>query len=194
MASAWLLAAVAGLKLPSMDDNEAQRAVAHDRTVHFAAVGLALVLLTLALIPATPAARAYRLDGVSRSGVCNDKEVEVVARLGHESIQLSFGDQALPLADEKLAMPVGRLELDPVARQAWWSASLEPQPSGTTMLYLVQRTSDSLGSLVPAFTRQPIPASGPLTSFCLVQDGGVKLGDFQFWRVVDWHSRDGSTR
>jgi hypothetical protein len=190
---AWIVAA-AMRRAPTLQAStggERPRS-APDRILPFAAAGAAVFLLGLALVPATALNSAMRRDAVPKSGVCKGSALEVVTRLGRESMQLTFGEPALPLGDEALGITPGRLELDPVARQAWWLEPLAPQPRGTTLVYATQLADDGQGMVVPAFAPAPLPeAQRGLVSLCTVEDTAspVRLGTMELRRIVHVEQR-----
>jgi hypothetical protein len=168
-----------------------------DRPLHYAAIGLAAFLVVLTLVPTTPLTAMTRREPMPRSGVCKDNGIEIVTRLGRESMQLTFGQRALPLGRETFGIPPGRLEMDPVSRQAWWLNELQPQPRGTTLVYATQLAAESQGKVIPAFAQAPLSGPpGTFVSLCAIRDTAatVKLGDMAFLRVVDVHPRDGFGR
>ncbi|HVE88066.1 MAG TPA: hypothetical protein VNA44_00055 [Burkholderiaceae bacterium] len=159
-------------------------------TSYAAMIGVGL--FALAILPATPLARLWRLTPLPASGdACTGDQWEVVAQPGRESMRMTFGDRSLPLGDEQLGSLAGHLEFDPEFKRAWWSSELPPQPRGAELVYAVQRTSPSLGRVVAAFSSTPLPIwdDRPL-SFCLAREpsADVKLGDLnahEILRVID---------
>ena len=149
---------------------------------------LAAVLFGLVVLPVTPLARAWRLTPLTASGVgCAADQLEVVARPGRESMRITFGDRSLPLGDEELGSLMGRLELDPVFKSAWWAKELPLQTRGAELFYAVQRAPSNLGSVVVAFSSAPLPVLEDRPhSFCLARQpsADVKLGDFNAHEIV----------
>ena len=189
----WIASLLVGEKEFAERSGAPDRSVAEILPSHawFAAT-LAVVLFALAVLPATPLTRVWRLMPLTVSGVaCAPDQLEVVARPGRESMRITFGDRSLPLGDEELGSLIGRLELDPVFKSAWWARELPPQARGGQLFYAVQRTPPNLGSVVVAFSTTPLPVLDDRPhSFCLAHQpsADVKLGDFnahEIVRVVD---------
>ena len=160
-----------------------------DGPVRLAANMLAGLLAFLAVFSSTSLAETFRLKPIEKAGVCANEEQEVVAQLRREAIQMTLGEYRLPLGGEPLGVPYERLQLDPASPNTWW-LQLKPQPSGTTLMYAVQRAEPYLGKLVTAFADAPVADGAAVVSLCVAQAGDtVKLGDSTFYRVVRSHAR-----
>ena len=187
--AAYAIAWIAGLPVKEagalQSANEHQRATSISLSTASIVFGIALFLL--AVLPLTPLTRFWRLEAFTPAADgCSFGQRAIVVRSGHETMRMTFGDFSLPVADEQLGSTLGRLELDPIARRAWWATHFQPS-LGTQVVYAVERRPQNLGSIVPAFSAKPLllPNQGFVTLCLRLGPSEMKLGDHQLFEVVD---------
>jgi hypothetical protein len=149
-----------------------------------AALGASFFLL--ALVPLSPLVGSERLAQLHGPDNCGVGEWEMVTELDRGSFRMTFGERRNPLFDDTLGVAAGRLELDPVAKGAWWMGKLPTVPNGTELAYFVQRASPNLGLLVPTFSKKLLAIERGPASLCLARKPTqrIGLGDFEFHEIV----------